>query len=185
MDDEDIRFVGTHIKNIDKKMRVSVPKVFREYLVAGEADTSGKSDEGGDGMNSSKTGGDRVARTGASGGKPMVAGVHAVLMRGMPVAVCGGFELRRIIRSQLYQEFPKPSRDRARKERALLGRIKFMPFDGDGRIVLDAELAEHVRFDDRVSFVGLGDRFELWEPDALRKEQDAEEENAYEDGLPF
>lgn len=41
--------------------------------------------------------------------------------------------------------------------------------DREGRIVLPAELAFHAGLGDSVAFVGLGEKFEIWEPAALER----------------
>ena len=42
-----------------------------------------------------------------------------------------------------------------------------LPFDGDGRIVLPAKLAEHAGIGERAAFVGKGPIFQIWAPEAL------------------
>ncbi len=46
-----------------------------------------------------------------------------------------------------------------------------LPFDGDGRISLPAELLEEANITDRAAFVGRGERFQIWEPEAFRLRQ--------------
>ncbi len=41
--------------------------------------------------------------------------------------------------------------------------------DREGRIVLPPELATHAHLGDSVAFVGLGRKFEIWEPQALER----------------
>lgn len=41
-----------------------------------------------------------------------------------------------------------------------------LPFDSEGRILLPQDLMEHARLDGQAAFVGLGRRFQIWEPDA-------------------
>ena len=51
-----------------------------------------------------------------------------------------------------------------------------LPFDGDGRIVLPEPLATHAQITDRAAFVGLGQMFQIWNPDAYaRFESEARE----------
>ncbi len=68
-------------------------------------------------------------------------------------------------------------------ERALLGgngddavetvmaMARELPFDGDGRIVLPAQLAEAAGITDRAAFVGRGTRFQIWAPEAFDRHQ--------------
>ena len=44
-----------------------------------------------------------------------------------------------------------------------------VPFDGEGRIILPAAMVAHASIDGRASFVGVGSRFQIWEPDALER----------------
>lgn len=48
---------------------------------------------------------------------------------------------------------------------ALFGESETAKIDGDGRIVLSEKFLAHAGLSDRVVFVGMGDRFRLWEPD--------------------
>ena len=47
-----------------------------------------------------------------------------------------------------------------------------LPFDGDGRIVLPADLAQHAKISDRAAFVGRGPMFQIWNPEAFERFQD-------------
>lgn len=42
-----------------------------------------------------------------------------------------------------------------------------LPFDGEGRIVLPATLAEAAGITDQATFVGRGTRFQIWAPDVF------------------
>ena len=54
-----------------------------------------------------------------------------------------------------------------------------LAIDGDGRIVLPDTLKEHARISDEAAFVGLGAKFQMWEPAALRqRHRDASRERA-------
>ncbi len=47
---------------------------------------------------------------------------------------------------------------------ALYGDVQVLSIDGDGRIVLPENLREHCGLSTHVTFVGLGDKFQMWEP---------------------
>jgi len=47
---------------------------------------------------------------------------------------------------------------------AVLGRLQFVKYDEEGRASLPADLCQHAGITDRVSFVGLGAKFQMWEP---------------------
>lgn len=42
--------------------------------------------------------------------------------------------------------------------------MRALPVDPEGRIVLDETFKLHAQIDDQVTFVGLGDKFQLWNP---------------------
>jgi MraZ protein len=55
----------------------------------------------------------------------------------------------------------------------IMGEARQARFDEGGRIVLDSELLATAGITDKACFVGLGDRFQIWEPkafDAVRLE---------------
>lgn len=47
---------------------------------------------------------------------------------------------------------------------ALYGDVQVLSIDADGRIVLPEALRAHAGIDGQVTFVGLGDKFQIWEP---------------------
>ena len=49
----------------------------------------------------------------------------------------------------------------------IMGEARQARFDEGGRIVLDAELLSTAGISDKARFVGLGDRFQIWEPAAF------------------
>lgn len=51
-----------------------------------------------------------------------------------------------------------------------------LPFDGEGRIVLPKDLCTHAGITDAVAFVGLGKKFQIWEPEAFAAHQAAAQE---------
>jgi len=48
---------------------------------------------------------------------------------------------------------------------ALYGDVQILKIDGDGRIVLPAELREHTGIATHVAFVGMGEKFQVWAPE--------------------
>lgn len=52
---------------------------------------------------------------------------------------------------------------------ALLGTSEILKMDGEGRVLLTEGLKVHAGLADAVTFVGLGDKFQLWEPSAFRE----------------
>lgn len=56
---------------------------------------------------------------------------------------------------------------------AIFGESVQLSFDGDGRIILPADLMDYAGISDRVAFVGLGRKFQLWEPQAFEDRRSA------------
>jgi MraZ protein len=50
----------------------------------------------------------------------------------------------------------------------IFGAGRHCKFDDGGRIVLEGDLLGHAGIGDKVRFVGLGDRFQIWAPDAYQ-----------------
>jgi len=55
----------------------------------------------------------------------------------------------------------------------IFGEAVQVPIDGDGRIILPADLISHVAIADQAAFVGMGRKFQIWNPSAydIRKEE--------------
>ena len=49
---------------------------------------------------------------------------------------------------------------------AFFSAVEKLPFDGDGRVLLPADLLAHAEITTRAAFVGAGHEFRIWEPDA-------------------
>jgi len=47
---------------------------------------------------------------------------------------------------------------------ALFGVSEMLRLDADGRVILSEQLKNHAGITDSVTFVGLGDKFQIWEP---------------------
>jgi MraZ protein len=57
-----------------------------------------------------------------------------------------------------------------------------LPFDGEGRIVLPEDLAQHAGISEAAAFVGLGRTFQIWEPGRHARHQDEMRERAKRQG---
>ena len=55
---------------------------------------------------------------------------------------------------------------------ALYGDVQVLSIDADGRIVLPEALRVHAGIDGQVTFVGLGDKFQMWEPGAFAERRE-------------
>lgn len=61
---------------------------------------------------------------------------------------------------------------------AILGGSVQLPFDGEGRVVLPESLLEQAGISGAGVFVGKGETFEIWEPEAFRAHETAARELA-------
>ncbi len=51
----------------------------------------------------------------------------------------------------------------------IFGESVQLPFDGDGRIILPQDLRDHAQLEGEAVFVGLGQKFQIWQPDAFQQ----------------
>jgi MraZ protein len=70
----------------------------------------------------------------------------------------------------LIGRFPPYSEEREQFSAALYGPSEILKIDGEGRVVLSEPLKTHAGIADAVAFVGLGHKFQIWEPDRFRAE---------------
>lgn len=61
---------------------------------------------------------------------------------------------------------------------AVLGRAQFLKFDDEGRVTLPSDLVEHAGIGERVAFVGLGVKFQIWDSARFEADQRARVERA-------
>jgi MraZ protein len=70
----------------------------------------------------------------------------------------------------LIADFPRYSDQRQQFSLALYGTSETLKVDGEGRVVLTDAHKAHAGIRDTVLFVGLGHKFQIWEPDRFRAE---------------
>ncbi len=75
----------------------------------------------------------------------------------------GGMALMRDFQALLDNMDPYDD-DRAIFEHAIFAKSRRLAFDGNGRVSLPKDLAMNAGLDKQVVFVGLGRRFEIWNP---------------------
>ena len=73
----------------------------------------------------------------------------------------GGQKLVRKLRRAIFR---MSGEQREAFQDRILGRGRFCRLDENGRIVLDPDLIEHAGLNGTVRFVGVGDRFQMWNP---------------------
>jgi len=68
----------------------------------------------------------------------------------------------------LIARFPPFSEEREEFAAALYGTSETLKIVGEGRVVLTEPLKTHAGITDAVAFVGLGHKFQIWEPSRFR-----------------
>jgi MraZ protein len=68
----------------------------------------------------------------------------------------------------LIARFAPYSEEREQFAAALYGTSQTLKIDGEGRVILTEPLKVHAGIKDAVAFVGLGHKFQIWEPDRFR-----------------
>jgi len=69
---------------------------------------------------------------------------------------------------QLIGRFPPYSDEREEFSAALYGTSETFRIDGEGRVILSDTLKNHAGIAEAVAFVGLGHKFQIWEPESFR-----------------
>ena len=80
-----------------------------------------------------------------------------------PALDAGGPRLVKHIRG-LLEDLAPYSDEKDQLATALFGESEYLKIDSDGRIVLPQRLRDVVGLTNAVTFVGLGDKFQIWEP---------------------
>lgn len=92
----------------------------------------------------------------------------------------GGERLAKKI-DDLLDSFPDPSDERDEIAVALYGDAQVLGIDQDGRIVLPEQLRAHARISGQVTFVGLGYKFQMWEPAGFEQRRSVARSKANEE----
>jgi len=66
---------------------------------------------------------------------------------------------------------------------AIFGEAVQLPFDGEGRVVLPLTLTEFAGIGEQVAFVGMGRKFQLWQPERFEQRRDRARAAVQEQGL--
>ena len=91
-------------------------------------------------------------------------GIYCYPSLDAPALDAGGQRLAKKI-DGLLDGLPDYSDERDELSVALYGEVQVLSIDGDGRIVLPQSLRAHAGIGDQITFVGLGDKFQMWSPE--------------------
>src|SRR5262249_15323902 len=94
-------------------------------------------------------------------------GLYCQPAPGRPALDAGGKALLQEIEA-LMDRFPRYSEEREALAAWRYGQSDTLRVDSEGRIVLTETLKTHAHITDAVSFVGLGHKFQIWEPERFR-----------------
>jgi MraZ protein len=96
-------------------------------------------------------------------------GLYCYPALALPAIDAGGNALMAEIEA-LIARFPPFSEQRERFALALYGTSETLKIDGEGRVVLSDSLKRHAGITEAVTFVGLGHKFQIWEPGRFNNE---------------
>ena len=154
------RFRGESLHKVDAKGRVSVPAAFRRVLEEGDPEFTG-------------------------GSYPNFVVVYG----GVRGNCLEGYTISSITKvDKLISKLPRFSSDREILERFINTQSTYMQLDENGRIVLSYRLKEKIGIRDEAIFAGMGEKFQIWEPNNYQNEVDALDsafKNLSEDENPF
>lgn len=138
------RFRGESLHKVDSKGRVSIPAQFRRVLEEGDPDFKS-------GINPS-----------------------CVLVHNQKVNRClEGYSISSINEvDNLVSELPRYSREREILERMLNAQSSYAQIDDNGRLVLSFKLRNLIDIGSEAIFIGMGDKFQVWEPSAYYEDME-------------
>jgi MraZ protein len=96
-------------------------------------------------------------------------GIYCYPSLDAPALDAGGQSLAQKI-DGLLEGLPDYSDERDELSVALYGDVQVLSLDQDGRIVLPEALRAHAGLETHVTFVGLGQKFQMWEPPASKSD---------------
>ncbi|MBV9347502.1 MAG: division/cell wall cluster transcriptional repressor MraZ [Pseudolabrys sp.] len=86
-----------------------------------------------------------------------------------PAIDAGGNALMAEIEA-LIERYPPYSEAREQFSTALYGTSETLTIDSEGRVILSDALKKHAGITETATFVGLGHKFQIWEPNRFRRE---------------
>jgi len=102
-------------------------------------------------------------------------GIYCYPSLDAPALDAGGERLAKKI-DGLLAGLPDYSDERDELSVALYGDVQVLAIDGDGRIVVPESLRAHAGLHAQVTFVGLGDKFQMWAPERFEERRETARE---------
>jgi len=102
-------------------------------------------------------------------GRDGFEGLHCYPALDRPAIDAGGSALMVEIEALIARYAPF-SEQREQLTLALYGTSETLKVDGEGRVVLSENLKRHAGITETAAFVGLGHKFQIWEPGRFQKE---------------
>ncbi|MFV0281238.1 MAG: division/cell wall cluster transcriptional repressor MraZ, partial [Rhodoblastus sp.] len=88
-----------------------------------------------------------------------------------PAVDCGGHALLAELDAML-ETYPPYTEERDVLSRALMGMSERLKVDPEGRVQLSEQCKAQALIAGEVSFVGMGHKFQIWEPERFRAQQE-------------
>ena len=85
--------------------------------------------------------------------------------------------------AQKIKKLPALSKQRQRLSRTILAAAKPVQIDSDGRIVLPQDLVGFAGLEEKASFIGMGAKFQIWNPSSFEKRRDVARQAVQSKGL--
>ncbi len=101
-------------------------------------------------------------------GTGAATGIYCYPSLDAPALDAGGERLAQKI-DHLLGSLADYSDERDELSLALYGDVQVLTIDGDGRIVIPVALRSHAELSSKVTFVGLGDKFQIWNPERFEE----------------
>jgi MraZ protein len=98
-------------------------------------------------------------------------GVYCIPSFALPALEAFGETMLSQTQERLAKYDPLFNREYDDEAYAVLGRSQFLKFDDDGRVTLPADLIQHAGITERVAFIGLGVKFQIWDPVRFENDQ--------------
>lgn len=94
-----------------------------------------------------------------------------------PTVDAGGFQLLNVLESRL-ADFDPLTEEHESLALTFYGASETLKVDSEGRVILTDTIREHTGIDKEVAFVGMGYKFQIWNPAAFEEQRVAAQKRA-------